>query len=119
MLALLGILGCIITAVVVAGVAAVGTAVSIGLQVDAANKAEDAAEEQKAMQEAAQTKAENRAKATKATQDRQSAASLARQKMSVGSLITYERLSAERAKRKTAKTNAENQKKYFNGSPKV
>ncbi len=101
----LGILGCVIAAVGV-GVAVIGTAVSIGLSVSAANEAADAEDRAIVREQEAMDKAENSAKATKATQKRQMAANLARTRGQVGSSIAYERLLAKRAKRKTAKTKA-------------
>lgn len=104
MLALIGIIGIagIIIGVVAAAAAIIGTGCSIAAQKDAAA----AADKQAKMQQAAMDKAEDQAKADKIIQKKLVQRNLVKAKQQIGSSIAYQKLLAERTRRKAAKVNA-------------
>jgi len=105
MLALVGIIGCI--GAVAAVVAVVGSIIATGVGIAAQQEAAEAAEKQAAMQQAAMDKAEDQAKADKIIQKKLVQRNLIKAKQQIGSSIAYQKLLAERTRRKSAKVNAE------------
>lgn len=109
MIATIGILGILGCGLVAAGliITGVATAGSMYLSYKSNKEAAEAAEKQAQLQQQAIDKAENRAKADKIIQKRLAAKNTLKAQQTVGSSIAYEKLLAERSRRKAAKTNAE------------
>ena len=104
MLALIGLIGCI--GAVAAAVAVVGSIIATGVGIAAQQEAREAAADQAKMQQAAMDKAEDQAKADKIIQKKLVQRNLIKAKQQIGSSIAYQKLLAERTRRKAAKVNA-------------
>jgi len=126
MLATLAILGCTIVTVVCA-VVVVGAAITAGgLQIAAAQDAEDLQKDQMQMQEEANTKAEDRAKADKIIQKKMAEKNLLKARQSIGTSIAFTKLQAARKVKENARIRNDNgysssgtvpSATYTNGSP--
>lgn len=104
MLALVGILG--IAGIIIGVVAVAASLVATGCSIAAQQDAAEAAEKQAEMQQAAMDKAEDQAKADKIIQKKLVQRNLIKAKQQIGSSIAYQKLLAERTRRKAAKVNA-------------
>jgi UDP-N-acetylmuramate-alanine ligase len=104
MLALIGIIG--IAGIIIGAIAVVAAIVGTGCSIAAQQDAAEAADKQARMQQAAMGKAEDQAKADKIIQKKLVQRNLIKAKQQVGSSIAYQKLLAERTRRKAAKVNA-------------
>jgi predicted negative regulator of RcsB-dependent stress response len=113
MIALAGILGCVVAVVV--GVVAVG--VGVGVSLYQGHKQEEAMEEAQEQQNAANARSENKAAATELRQKKITQRNLTRAKAEIGSSIAYARLSAERNKDIATRERQKLKAQYEQGKP--
>lgn len=123
----MGILGCAIAATIIGVLGTViGAGITTGMTIYSSQQAEEAAEDMKNMQADELAKQKNQALADKRIQEKLVDRNLIEAKGQMGSAIAYQKLIADRTRRKAAKESAEakgldgssfNKATYSTGTP--